>query len=212
MFHNSYIYSWIILFIYIIFQIRLSQIMIRYSCLISENISSNSSTSRIDCQFPFIFKWMIKWNTWIKSSNNIFIFTTIINKMIDIIIYHSSNLSIITLFNPSSNVPHFILTMISIPNSISISNTSIYQIFLLQRNILNDYYNIMMFLWKILNRLKILKHDIMTQNTNILNLLSKIKFDFLSQIFIQNILQRNSIGNILIPTRLLNILNSRFIV
>ena len=166
-----------------IFQTRLSQIMIQYSYLISGNISSNSLISMINYRFSSILKWTVKQNTWIRLSNNIFIFTIIISKIIDITIYHSSNLSITTSINPSSNVLHFMLTMISIHNFILTSNTSTFQMFPSQTNTLNDYYNIMMFLWKTLNRFKILKHDIITWNTNILNLSFETKSDFLSQIF-----------------------------
>ena len=54
----------------------------------------------------------------------------------------------------------------------------------------------MMLLWKILNKFKIFKYDIIIQNINISNLSLKIKSDFLLQIFTQNIPQRNSIENI----------------
>ena len=128
------------------------------------------------------------------------------------IIYHLLN-SFITMFiNHLSNTSHFMLIMISTHNFILISNISMLQIFSLRRNTLSDYYNIMTLLWKILNKLKIFKHDIMIQNINILNLSSKIKFNFLFQIFARNVSQRNSIENILTSIQLSNILNFKSII
>src|SRR5947207_14114520 len=99
------------------------------------------------------------------------------------IIYYLLNLFIITSINHLSNASHFTLTTISTHNFILISNTLMLQIFSLQRNTLSDYYNITMLLWKMLNKLKIFKYDIMMKNTNASNLSSKIKSDFLLQIF-----------------------------
>ena len=85
---------------------------------------SNSLASMIDYQLPSILKQTVKQNTWTRSSNNTFIFTVITSKTTGMTTYHSPNSPTITHINPPSNVPHFMLIIISIHNFILISNIS----------------------------------------------------------------------------------------